>query len=494
MIRAGRVAAIALAAATAAVVLWPGSSTLRGRTTVMFTVWGMPFEDRLFLDRYAREWERLNPGVAVDYRRFGDDLLMKYNAWRTRRRGPEVMRIRITDYHGMAARGMLEPLDGYIADPRTGLSRERLADIPGHLRDLLEIDGAYGRHIYALPQDNAQFGLFYNKAIIDAHNAEHPEARVEYPGAEWTWDDLRRAARLLTRYDESGRITRAGFDVAIWAWPYLTLFAQAGGELWSPDGLTCGIDSDAGVEALEFLRAMQREDRSFRPSLSGYLSGTGPDALFAAGRTALMMDGSWRIPNTESVAPGLEFAVSPLPRGRRAAVISGSVLWGISRDAAHKDEGWAMIRWLTDLPQHLRYWDTLRVAPPASLAAVASPAFRATAGLPRPGGGWEVPPMPPERFRDRAAWLAYANTPLPGTGRPPGFVPVGPYQTELEEEITRMLNEYLNPGKDLPARDAVRGVARHIHTVIDRDRAARGLPPVPRQSPKKQDAPPGGAS
>lgn len=489
MPRQGPILASALAAATAAVIFWPGASSIRGEKALLFTVWGMPFEDRLFLDRYAKKWEALNPGVAVDYRRYGDDLLMKYNAWHTRGRGAEVMRLRITDYHGMAARGMLEPLDRYIADPRTGLSESRLADIPAHLRALLEIDGAQGRHIYALPEDNAQFGLFYNKAIFDRHNREHPDDPVPYPAADWTWDDLRAAARKLTRYEggpadqPTGRITQAGFDTAIWAWPYLTLFAQAGGTLWSQDGLTCLIDSAAGVEALEFLRAMQRDDRSFRPSLSGYQSGTGPDALFATGRTAMMMDGSWRIPNLDSVAPDLDYAVAPLPRGRAAAVVSGCVMWGVSSRAAHKDEAWAMIRWLTDVPQHLEYWDVLRVAPPASLAAQASPSFRGTSGLPRPpaaGGGWEVPPMPESSFPDLAAWLAYANTPLPETGKPPGFVPVSPYQTELEEEISRMLNEFLNPGKTPDAAAAVAGVAAHIHQVIDRDRAARGLPPVAR--------------
>jgi ABC-type glycerol-3-phosphate transport system substrate-binding protein len=341
----------------------------------------------------------------------------------------------------------------------------------------MEVDGAMGRHIYALPEDNAQFGLFYNKAIFDAYNREHPGAPLAYPSEAWTWGDLRRTAQTLTTYDASGRITRAGFDFAIWAWPFMMFFVQAGGELWSADGKTCTVNSPAGVEALEFLRSMQREDRSFQPSLSGYQSGTGPDALFAAGRTAMFMDGSWRVPNFEGVAPDLDFAVAPLPRGRRAAVVSGSVMWGISADAKEKDEGWRMISWLTDVPRQLEYWDTLRVAPPASLAALASPAFRSTSGLPLLGadgtvipGRWEVPPMPESRFADRAAWLLYANKPLPETGKAPGFVPVHPYETELEEEINRMLNEYLNPRSTLTAEEALESVVRHVEAVMGRER------------------------
>src|SRR5688572_21269911 len=147
MLKPSTIFAASLAALTALVILWPDPAAIQGRKTIVFTVWGMPFEDRLFQHRYASEWERLNPGLRVDYRRYGDEILMKYNAWHTRGRGAEVMRLRITDYHGMAARGMLEPLDRYIADPTTGLPQERLADIPPHLRRHLEIDGAQGRHI-----------------------------------------------------------------------------------------------------------------------------------------------------------------------------------------------------------------------------------------------------------------------------------------------------------------------------------------------------------
>jgi ABC-type glycerol-3-phosphate transport system substrate-binding protein len=234
-------------------------------------------------------------------------------------------------------------------------------------------------------------------------------------------------------------------------------------------------DSEAGVAALEFLRAMQREDRSFVPSLSGFQSGTGPDVLFAAGRTAMLMDGSWRVPNIETVAPGLDFAVAPLPCGKEAAVVSGCVMWGISSHARHKDEAWRFLRWLVRREQALEYWDTLRVAPPASLSAIASPEFRRASGVQKEGGGYEVPPMPEERFDARAAWLAYANTPDAVTGSAPGFVPVGPYQTELEEEIQRMLNEYLNPGSRESSRTVLGRVVEHMRAIIERDRAAKGM-------------------
>ncbi len=532
--------------ATALVVLWPSRDRLLGSRTLLFTVWGAPFEDELFREQYAKEWERLNPDVRVDYRRYGDDITAKYNAWHVRGRGPEVMRIRVTDYKGMAARGMLLPLDDLLAPPaakpvieaapppgadgarkvrpkatrpppalrvRPGLRAkpeektpgvdpellrfqqlaEAINDVPGHLRQLLTIDGLYGEKVYALPEDNAQYGLFYNRSLFIRHNLEYPHDLVNLPPADgsWTWEDLRQAAIKLTRYEKSKdgttsegkpRIVQAGIDFAIWSWPFMTFFAQAGGELWSADELTCTINSYAGVETLEYLRRLQREDRCFNPSLSGYQSGTGPDALFAAGRTAMLLDGSWRVPNLELVAPDLDFAVAPLPRGKVPAVVSGCVLWAISANAQYADDAWEFLHWLVEPEQAIKYWEVLRVAPPASLQALASPRFQETPGLRRADGkSWEIPPMSKEHFELRASWMRYANETHPLIGRPPGFVPVHAYQTELEEEITRMMNEWLNPSNNEEARVVLDRVADHMHRLIDRDRAVQGLEPVVRK-------------
>ncbi len=476
--RASSIVAALAALLTAGVILWPGAAAISGKKTLLFTVWGMPFEDRLFKDRYAAGFEALHPDVRVNYQRYADDIVMKYNAWHARARGADVMRLRITDYNGMAARGLLRRLDVPSGPHAPVITDSDLAEVPLHLRALLTVDGPQGRGIYALPQDNAQYGLFYNKKLFREYNQRHPEAPLEIPSERWTWDELRRAARLLTARDGAGNVEVRGIDFAVWSWPFMTFFAQAGGQLWSADGHGCQLDSAAGVEALTFMRALAREDRSWIPQLSGYLSGTGPDALFARGRTAMFLDGCWRIADFDRNAPDLEYAVVPLPRGparlgSRAAIVSGSVLWGVSAHAAHPGEAVEMVRWLTAKEQALQYWDTLRVAPPANLAAMRSEAFRSTHGILKdegdPSQGYEVAPMPAEKFADKAAWLLQGITPDAATGLPPAFVPVGSYQTELEEEINRMLNEFLNERSTESPERALARAAANIRAVMKRD-------------------------
>ena len=489
--RGSTLAAWAIALGTMAILLPPSVAPLRG-TTITMTVWGQPFEDRLFKDRYARGFEALHPEVEVDYQRHAD-LEAKYNAWHAHGQGPEIMRMRVTMYHQYVARGMLLPLDGFLADTSRGLTAKELAAFPPQLLDALRVDG----HLYALPEDTAQYGLYFNKSIFDAYNAEHPDAPLAYPTADWTWDDLRSAAKRLTRRDAAtGAVTLSGFDVIIWEWPFLHLFLQAGGSCWSEDGLTATIDSPAGREALAFLATLMA-DGSWKPYFS-LMGGLGPNDRFQNGQVAMYLDGSWMAPAFELNAPQLDFGVVAPPyhppRTPGQHTIGGAVLWGISRHARHPDEAWTMLRWLVQAPQAAAYWDTLRLAPPANLDVLASPQFRSTAGIPDPGrtGGYFVPPLPAERFADRAAWMVDLLAPDPTTGTSRSLIPVAPYQGQLEEEIREMLREYLQGAAaanadpqacDTLARSLLDRTVSRVHGAIDRDRAASGLPPVPRPSP-----------
>jgi len=460
-----------LALATlAAIIPWRGV-TPRNPQTLRMVVWGMPSEDYLFRDGYARGFEALQPGVHVQYERYVE-VADKYFTWHLNGEGADVMRVRITDYHSLVANGVLAPLDGLInsADPDLALSAADQADFIPAIWNALQIKGQR----YAIPSDNAQYGLYYNKAIFSRYNAAHPDHPLVLPSADWTWDDLRRAARALTVRDERGRIVQYGVDFALWSWPFMAFYAQAGGELWDADRTTTLIDCDAGKRALALISELLPQASSARsPEMAE--TGTGPDKLFATGQTAMLLDGSWRALALELANPDLDFAVAPLPHDIRSAVASGSVLWAISAHSQSKELAWRMIKWMTSREQSLRYWDALRVAPPARVSVIHSDAFQATRGLADASGKALTPGMPGERFDDRARWLLYAVTPYPRTGELPGFVPVAPYQNDLENKVSAMLTRATAPGRTASFRELLDEAATETHRIIDRDRAARGL-------------------
>lgn len=464
---------ILIVAVASLAVLIPSRLVSPGTNEITMVTWGMPFEDALFRDGFARGFEELNPGLTVKYQRH-TSVTDKYNAWHIQQRGADVMRMGIDYYHAFVAKGMLTPLSEFINDPEIGLTPDEIADYFPAIWQQLQIEG----EIYALPSDNAQYGLYYNRTLFDAYNTTHPDDPLTYPSADWTWSDLKRAATALNIKDlETGRTAQFGILFDLWAWPFLAFLHQAGGTEWDESKLTTLINSPAGVEALEFLDSIVPTDAPMKAQ--GLAStGAGPAELFKAGRLAILLDGSWRAPNIDLDAPHLDYAIAPLPHHKKAAVVSGSVLWAVSAHSKNKSAAWEMIKWMTTRAQSLRYWDTLRVAPPARLSVVRSAAFRQTNGFIDHHGVVRIRPMPAQRADDLALWLEYAVTPDPKTNEAPGFVPAALYQTDLQNKIAEALQATIRDG--VPAQKALDKAAAATHEIIDRDRAAKSLTPISR--------------
>ncbi len=465
----GIIALIVLATALALVPLrCPG----RAEAELLMTTWGMPWEDVLYRDTFARGFEKRHPGIRVNYQRYSD-LFEKYHAWHVVGRGADVMRMTAGDYSTLVAAGMLEPLDSFIADPQVGLTPAEVADFFPTVWEALKING----HVYALPSDNAQYGMYYNKTLFDQYDAAHPDAPLGYPNANWTWEDLKRAADALTISGPSGEILQYGISFELWAFPFQVFFVQAGGRIWDDAKTTTYLNSPAGVEAMEFIASLIPRNAPIR-SLELARTASGPDSLFKAGKVAIYLEGSWRAPDVENYAPHLDFAISSLPRHRQRGIATGSVLWGMSVHSRHKPQAWAMLRWLVAREQSLAYWHMLRVAPPCLASVVESEEFQATPGVVRDGKVL-VPPMPREKFQDRAAWLLDAYRPAPDTGKPPAFLMVAPYERDLEYRLAAAMVQVIREGR--PAKQALDEAVRDIHAIIDRDRKAKGLPPVVRE-------------
>ncbi len=123
---------------------------------------------------------------------------------------------------------------------------------------------------------------------------------------------------------------------------------------------------------------------------------------------------------------------------------------------------------------------TVNLAPPANLSVLRSDAFRETDRIVGEDGEVLAPGMPREMWEDRGAWLLTAITPDPRTGEMPGFVPVAPYQKDLEDKINSMLSRAIAPNRERPLEEILRETAEEVHRIIDRDRRARGLPAVER--------------
>ncbi len=225
-----------------------------------------------------------------------------------------------------ASQGALADLSSVTGDGGVDMSA-----YPETLRDLYSFDGT----LYGMPRDFDTIGLYYNKDLFDA-------AGVEYPTADWTWEDLRAAAEALT-VKEGGQTSQWGFGSVLSAQQNLYNFVyQNGGRLISEDGSEALLDEDAACEALLFLTDMMTD--SLSPDVATQQGNNLYQTLFPAGVIAMLPGGSWHAGRLYEANPAI--AVAPLPEGTEdATVIHGlaNVAWSGSE---HQCEALEFVKFL----------------------------------------------------------------------------------------------------------------------------------------------------
>lgn len=176
----------------------------------------------------------------------------------------------------------------------------------------------YEDTIYGIPRDFDTITLFYNTDLFD-------QAGVEYPTADWTWEDFRQAAEQLNK--EGGPW---GCAIPISDQQgYFNFIKQNGGEILSKDLTKTLIGEPAACEAIEF----QTEffSAGLTPSGSVQQANDPYDTLFPAGQIAMIPGGSWHVGPFSEASPAIK--VAPLPQGKqRATMVHGlaNVIWAKS--------------------------------------------------------------------------------------------------------------------------------------------------------------------
>lgn len=197
------------------------------------------------------------------------------------------------------------------------------------LVEVFTIDGT----LYCPPKDFSTMALQYNKDLFDA-------AGVEYPTADWTWDDLRAAAEALTDPEAGvlGLITPTNLE------RWMPFMYQAGGAIFDEEG-NYVFDSPENREALELYVGMVRDGSAGPPSAVD--AGWGGEA-FGEGRAAMAMEGNWVIQFLLESYPELNWGVVELPSGPAGqATMAFTVCYGVAADNDHPEESWALVNFLT---------------------------------------------------------------------------------------------------------------------------------------------------
>jgi multiple sugar transport system substrate-binding protein len=186
--------------------------------------------------------------------------------------GPDVFELNYENFVTYASKGTL--LD--ISSPA---SADKTWDAKVYYPRALSIFQLDGKQ-YALPESFSTVLLFYNKDLFDA-------AKVDYPKADWTWDDAVAAAKKLTNKDKGVW----GLYSPIQFYEFFKKAAQGGCQFFNEKKTESLLNSPECVAVLEKMLSFTKEGVMPTPA---DLGGVKDDELFKQGKLAMWVNGIWQ--------------------------------------------------------------------------------------------------------------------------------------------------------------------------------------------------------
>lgn len=350
-------------------------------------------EENQIVDRTLKGFEAAHRGVRVRRINPGDagSFRTKLQTMLAAGEPPDVFYVPFEAVPFWSSIGLLEPLDAWMARDAAGGSEGASSAPSGELPtrpgaaappidlnaffpavvDAFRFDGEHaGRGpLYGVPKDFTTVGFYYNKDLFR-------RAGVPFPRDDWTWDDFISAARRIGEIDDASGRPCVGAEFVTWSAMVRAYLRTEGvdvrGEGFGRDQLT--LSQPRVQEALQRLRTWRHEEE--RTLTSGRSRLTTGAAAFVDGRLGMAGPfGRWVVPEYRRIRD-FEWDFAPLPRaaGREPSNIVLTVAWGMSPRSRHKEEAWALIRWLTS-PRVQAEQSRLGLAVPAIISVAESDAF-----------------------------------------------------------------------------------------------------------------------
>lgn len=228
-----------------------------------------------------QNFEDQNPGIIVQLEAVaGRDYYARLLTQLSAKAAPDLMQIGDDAVPSFVEKGAFVALDDYM--------KKYNFDASIYLPGLLDPGKINGKQ-YLLPKDYSPLGVYYNKKIFDA-------AGIDYPSADWTWDDLLATAQKLTK-DENNDGTPEVWGIqlpATWTTGFEYWVAAAGGRLISEDGRSFigYMDSPEVVRAVQFYADLYNKYKVAPPPADLNAWGGG-NTEFDNGQAAMRLFGRW---------------------------------------------------------------------------------------------------------------------------------------------------------------------------------------------------------
>lgn len=296
------------------------------------------------LDTIVTAFEDANPGITVDVTTLAyADYFTALQTDLAAGTAADVFDIEYGNYSAYSANGVLAELA--VGDPSA---------FDPTLLETYQTDGVQ----YALPTSFSDVVLFYNTTLFDA-------AGLDYPTADWTWEDEQAAAEALT--DRAAGVF--GDYQPISYYEFYKALAQNGESFLDADGMAA-FNTPGGIEAIEWLAG---KSGTVMPTPE---EGAGtPDfdsGLFAQGKLAMFHSGIWMFGTFADMTDGWDIAVEPGNTQQASAMFSNAV--AVSATSEHVTEATLFAEFLagSDVTAEVRLeagWELPPTSDPAVLDA-----------------------------------------------------------------------------------------------------------------------------
>jgi len=233
---------------------------------------------------------------------------------------------------------VIEPLDGYIASEKYGLTETELND---YYQAFLEGDRypAFGNQILSFPPNRSMEVMYYNTDWL---------AELGYEGPPETWDMFYEMSMAAT--DEAAEtsgyaISPSASTFAGWVW-------TRGGEILSEDG-TEPVFEEEGTEALAFLQKMVEDGAAYQIAerYGDQTDFANEKALFTFGSTA-------GLPYYDAAIEGrFDWSIAPLPHETEEPIVDmyGPSITVFKTTPEKQLASWLFLKWFTEPEQTARW-------------------------------------------------------------------------------------------------------------------------------------------
>lgn len=291
----------------------------------VITWWNL-WEDEPALAPLIAEYQTKNPKVTIKYvKQSQQDYRERLTNVLAKGTGPDIF-----SFHNSWTPMFKKDLSPM---PATVMSASEFAQVfyPVATSDLTS-----GTGILGIPSEYDAITLFINDDLFAAAGLTPPT----------TWDDLRKAAIVLTQKDEQGLILQSGVALGrtenIDHWPEILalMMLQNGVDLTKPTG-------KLAQDALTFFTLFSSTDGVWDATLPN------STAMFAGGKLAMYFAPSWRAFEIAQQNPSLKFSTVPLPQlpkasaGQKDVAYASYWVQGVWEKSKNKTIAWDFLKFLS---------------------------------------------------------------------------------------------------------------------------------------------------